>query len=27
LILFTQNTLTVRYAPFLVFKERESNIA
>ena len=27
LILFTQNTLTVRYAPFLVFKERVSNIA
>jgi len=27
LILFTQNTSTVRYAPFLVFKERVSNIA
>ena len=27
LILFTQNTSTIRYAPFLVFKERVSNIA
>jgi len=26
LILITQNTLTVRYAPFLVFKERASKI-
>jgi len=24
LILFTQNTSTIRYAPFLVFKERDS---